>query len=150
MGANITNTLCEKTKDFISKMGIKTGIAILSNYCVERKALSFFEIPIKDMGWKGVSGLEVAEKIMEAYNFARVDKYRATTHNKGIMNGIDSVCLATGQDWRAVESAAHTYASRSKTYQPLTYYQIFEKEGEAYFRGSLELPLSVGTKGGVL
>lgn len=66
------------------------------------------------------------------------------------MNGIDSVCLATGQDWRAVESAAHTYASRSKTYQPLTYYQIFEKDGEAYFRGSLELPLSVGTKGGVL
>lgn len=57
-----------------------------------------------------------------------MDKYRATTHNKGIMNGIDSVCLATGQDWRAVESAAHTYASRGKSYLPLTHYQIFEKD----------------------
>ncbi len=66
------------------------------------------------------------------------------------MNGIDSVCLATGQDWRAVESSAHTYASRSKTYMPLTQYQLFEKDGEQYFRGSLELPISVGTKGGVL
>ena len=65
---------------------------------------------------------------MEAYSFARMDKYRATTHNKGIMNGIDSVCLATGQDWRAVESAAHTYASRGKSYLPLTHYQIFEKD----------------------
>lgn len=64
MGANITNTLCERTKDYISKMGIKTGIAILSNYCVERKALSYFELPVKDMGWKGVTGLEVAEKIL--------------------------------------------------------------------------------------
>ncbi len=60
MGANITNTLCERAKDYISKIGIKTGIAILSNYCVERKALSYFEIPVKEMGWKGVSGLEVA------------------------------------------------------------------------------------------
>lgn len=60
MGANITNTLCEKAKDYISKMGIKTGIAILSNYCIERKALSYFEIPTKDLGWKGVTGLEVA------------------------------------------------------------------------------------------
>lgn len=66
-----------------------------------------------------------------------MDKYRATTHNKGIMNGIDSVCVATGQDWRAVESSAHTFASRGKTYSPLTHYQIFEKDGEQYFRGSL-------------
>ena len=83
-------------------MGITTGIAILSNYCVERKALSYFEMPINDMGWKGVEGQEVAEKILEAYQFAKNDRYRAATHNKGIMNGIDSVCVATGQDWRAV------------------------------------------------
>jgi hydroxymethylglutaryl-CoA synthase len=102
MGANITNTLCEKVKDYISKMGIKTGIAILTNYCVERKALSYFEIPVKEMGWKGVTGSEVASKMLEAYEFAKIDKFRATTHNKGIMNGIDGVCVATGQDWRAV------------------------------------------------
>lgn len=66
------------------------------------------------------------------------------------MNGIDSVCVATGQDWRAVESAAHAYASRGKSYLPLTRYQIIEKDGEQYFKGSLELPIAVGTKGGVV
>lgn len=67
MGANITNTICEKAKDCISKMGVKTGIAILSNYCIERKAFSYFQIPIKEMGWKGVNGTEVAEKILQAF-----------------------------------------------------------------------------------
>jgi hydroxymethylglutaryl-CoA reductase len=66
------------------------------------------------------------------------------------MNGIDSVCLATGQDWRAVESSAHAYAARGHQYLPMTYYQIFLKNGEQFFRGSLELPISVGTVGGVL
>lgn len=66
------------------------------------------------------------------------------------MNGIDSVCLATGQDWRAVESSAHVYASRSGQYLPLTRYEIVEREGEMFFRGSLELPISVGTRGGVI
>ena len=150
MGANITNTICERAKDLVSKMGIKTGIAILSNYCTERISVSYFELPVKDMGWKGVDGSEVAEKILEAYRFARSDRYRASTHNKGIMNGIDSVCVATGQDWRAVESGAHTYASRNNGYSPLTHYEIVEKDGEKMFRGSLELPVSVGTKGGVV
>jgi hydroxymethylglutaryl-CoA reductase len=95
-------------------MGIKTGIAILTNYCVERRALSYFEVPVKELGWKGVTGYEVAGKILEAYEFAKMDKFRATTHNKGIMNGIDGVCVATGQDWRAVESSAHAHASRGK------------------------------------
>ena len=102
------------------------------------------------MGWKGVHGTEVAEKILEAYNFALLDPHRATTHNKGILNGIDSVCVATGQDWRAVESSAHSYACRSGRYMPLTSYQILEKGGEKFFRGSLELPIAVGTKGGVV
>ena len=92
----------------------------------------------------------MAEKILEAYRFAQTDRYRAATHNKGIMNGIDSVCLATGQDWRAVESSAHTYASRSNSYLPLTHYEIMEKDGEKFLRGTLEMPLAVGTKGGVV
>ena len=66
------------------------------------------------------------------------------------MNGIDSVCVATGQDWRAVESSAHAYASRSNKYQPLSQYEIIERDGVVYLKGSLELPMSVGSKGGVL
>ena len=66
------------------------------------------------------------------------------------MNGIDSVCVATGQDWRAVESSAHCYASRSGEYKPMTHYEIIQKDGEKIFRGVLELPLAVGTKGGVI
>lgn len=96
------NNICEKAKCIISKRGIKTGIAILSNYCVERKALSYFEIPVYDMAHKGFSGEAVVSKILEAYQFAKSDRFRAVTHNKGILNGIDAVCLATGQDWRAV------------------------------------------------
>lgn len=76
------------------------------------------------MGRKGYQGLDVAHKIIEAYDFARKDVYRASTHNKGIMNGIDSVCLATGQDWRAVEASSHTFASRNNQYMPLTHYEI--------------------------
>lgn len=150
MGANITNTLSEKAKEIVSRMGIKTGISVLSNYCLERKAVSSFIIPVEHMAWKGVAGIEVAKKIMEAYEFARSDTYRAVTHNKGIMNGIDAVCLATGQDWRAIESGAHAYASRNGKYQPLTRYEIIEKEGNKYFKGILELPLAVGTVGGAV
>jgi|JI61114BRNA_FD_contig_71_2251749_length_2390_multi_2_in_0_out_0_3 degradative hydroxymethylglutaryl-CoA reductase len=122
MGANIVNTLCERFKNEITQYGIKCGIAVLTNYCTERLAMSTFEIPLKDMEWKGHEGSEVAQKVLEAYEFAKVDKHRAATHNKGILNGIDGVCLATGQDWRAVESASHVYASRSGHYQPLTRY----------------------------
>lgn len=81
---------------------------------------------------------------MEAYQFADSDQYRATTHNKGIMNGIDAVAVATGQDWRAIESAAHSYASIGGRYSPLTKYYI--KNGVLH--GSIEMPISVGTKGG--
>ncbi len=102
MGANITNTICEKAKEIVNSLGVKTGISILSNYCVARRAISSFKLPINALNWKGVAGEEVAKKILEAYEFARNDKFRAVTHNKGIMNGIDAVCLATGQDWRAV------------------------------------------------
>ncbi len=137
MGANVTNTISEKAKEIVSKMGIKTGIAVLSNYCTERKAVSWFEIPIEKMGWKGVDGMEVSEKILEAYEFAKSDRYRATTHNKGIFNGIDAVCIATGQDWRAVESSAHTYACKNGKYSPLTHYEITNKAGKYYFKGKL-------------
>lgn len=90
---------------------------------------SKFTLPINCLGWKGVAGKEVAQKIIETYRFAELDQYRATTHNKGIMNGIDAVAIALGQDWRAIESAAHSYASISGKYKPLTKYYI---EGENF------------------
>ena len=90
--------------------------------------MSEFYIPIKDMAWKNYSGKEVVAKILEAQRFAELDQYRATTHNKGIMNGIDAVALALGQDWRAIESAAHSYASliagAGTRYVPLSKYEI--------------------------
>lgn len=94
-------------------MGINTGIAVLSNYSTERRAIAWFQMPIEHLKWKGVTGEELVDKVLQAYQFAKIDKHRATTHNKGIMNGIDAVCLATGQDWRAVQSSAHAYASKN-------------------------------------
>ncbi|XP_031472500.1 uncharacterized protein LOC116244767 [Nymphaea colorata] len=150
MGANITNTIAEKAKEIVTFMGIKTGISILSNYCIERTTESKFMIPVEHLSWKGHKGIEVAEKVIEAYQFAKTDMFRAVTHNKGIMNGIDAVCLATGQDWRAIESAAHAYATRKGGYQPLTHYEIVEMEGKKYLMGMLELPVAVGTIGGTI
>ena len=92
----------------------------------------------------------MASKIIEAYQFARKDPFRAVTHNKGIMNGIDAVCIATGQDWRAIESSAHAYAAKSGKYQPLTHYRIFEQGGKQFFEGKIELPIAVGTVGGAI
>lgn len=150
MGANIVNTLCEKLKTMVTEFGIRCGVAVLSNYSTERMAMSMFEVPVREMEWKGYDGGEVVERILEAYEFAKIDRYRAATHNKGILNGIDGVCLATGQDWRAVESAAHVHASITGKYLPLTKYEIVDKKGVQYFRGSIELPISVGTVGGAL
>jgi hydroxymethylglutaryl-CoA reductase len=107
----------------------------------------------------------VASRILEAYEWAEIDPFRATTHNKGIMNGIDAVALATGQDWRAIEAACHAWAARDNgnqdtKYRPLTKYWVEEDEqlkleGKTdhdclVFCGELELPLMVGTKGGVM
>jgi degradative hydroxymethylglutaryl-CoA reductase len=107
---------------------------------------SSFKIPIESLAWKDAPGKEVAAKILETYRFADLDQYRATTHNKGIMNGIDAVAIALGQDWRAIESAAHSYASITGKYKPLTNYFI---QGD-YLIGQLEMPISVGTVGGAV
>ena len=107
-----------------------------------------FKIPVKHMSWKGIPGEEVVERIIEAQQFAELDQYRATTHNKGIMNGIDAVAVALGQDWRAIEAGAHSYASIGDRYMPLTRYRI--SHDKQFFEGRIELPLSVGTKGGAI
>jgi hydroxymethylglutaryl-CoA reductase len=92
------------------------------------------------------SGQEAAQRIVHAYHFAEADPYRAATHNKGVMNGIDGVLIATGNDWRAVEAGVHAYAARSGTYKPVSKYYL---DGKGKLIGELEIPLSVGIIGGV-
>jgi len=153
MGANIINTVVEHTSPFVADLvGGRSGIKILTNLCTERRAFAKFEIPIEKMKWKNASGEEVAKRMIEGYLFAKHDIYRAVTHNKGIMNGIDAVAVATGQDWRAIEAAAHTYSElKHGKYQPLTQYHIKKtKDGQVYFTGSIEFPISLGTVGGVV
>ena len=149
MGANVINSIAEFTgpyiQDDILKQG-RVGIKILSNLCTERMTLSEFEIPVEKLAWKSASGREVAERVVEAQQFAEHDQYRATTHNKGIMNGIDAVAVALGQDWRAIESAAHSYASIGGAYGPLTKYWIKDD----IFHGQIEMPISVGSQGGAI
>jgi len=112
-------------------------------------ACSYFKIPTSKLSWKDATGEKVAEEIMSAYYFALHDKFRAVTHNKGIMNGIDAVAIALGQDWRAIESAAHSYASLDGEYKPLTKYKIVKDEaGKQYLVGTLQLPLACASVGG--
>lgn len=218
MGANCANTVAEGIAPYLAKLsGGRIGVRILSNLNVDRIAKSTFRLPFSHMGYKSVPGHEVAVRVLEAYEWADLDPYRAATHNKGIMNGIDAVALATGQDWRAVEAGAHAWASgagtfserttqaatrassssslsppppsnghkdsngtvgnkrkfgmddrqsasdkiyRGDAYKPLTRYWIEEDEErlrQGYkgqdalvFCGELEIPIMVGTKGGVL
>lgn len=98
MGANAINTIAEMTAPYINKLlgQGSVGIRILSNLCTERMTIAKFEIPIEKLKWKGAEGAQVAKKILEAHRFAQLDQYRATTHNKGIMNGIDAVAIALG------------------------------------------------------
>jgi hydroxymethylglutaryl-CoA reductase len=102
-------------------------------------------VPATELARDGLSGAEVVEGILWAYSFAAVDPYRATTHNKGIMNGIDPVLIATGNDWRAVEAGAHAYASRSGSYTSLSRWW---KSETGDLEGELEMPLAVGIVGG--
>lgn len=148
MGANIINTVAEKIGNFIrTALGFDVGLQILTNLCLGRMARSYCKIPVKSLGTSTYGGLDVAERIVKAYKFAYHDQKRATTHNKGVMNGIDPLVIATGNDWRAVESAAHSYAAISGRYLPLT--KWFISDCKNFLVGEIELPLSLGTVGGM-
>ena len=147
MGANAINTVSEGLAPHLAKITSgRIGLRILSNMCLERRAATSFRIPFSHLAWKGLDGAIVAQRIVEAYEFAESDPFRAVTHNKGIMNGIDAVAIATGQDWRAIEAAAHAYACRHGYYGSITSYTI---DGDALV-GTLEMPIAVGTVGGSL
>jgi len=148
MGANLVNTMCEGVATLVESMtGGRVFLRILSNLADRAMVCARCVIPAADLATKGHSGEEVRDGIVLANEFASIDPYRATTHNKGIMNGVDAVALATGNDWRAIEAAAHAYAARGGRYTSLTRWYKGE-QGELV--GELEMPMKVGIVGGSL
>ncbi|HZX19589.1 MAG TPA: hydroxymethylglutaryl-CoA reductase, degradative [archaeon] len=140
MGANTINTMCELISPKLEELsGGKTRLRIISNLAVHRT------VKAKTVWKKETLGEEVIENVLDAYEFAANDEYRACTHNKGIMNGIDSVVIATGNDFRAIEAGAHAFASISGKYKPLTKYS---KNSKGDLVGEIELPMAVGLVGG--
>ncbi len=138
MGANLINQVCEALKPRIEELTHeKVGLCILSNLVDTKLAVA--EVIVRDVDPK------LGRGIQEATLFAQADAYRAATHNKGVLNGIDPILIATGNDWRAVEAGIHAYAARSGKYQPITDWKM---EG-ADLVGRIEVPLAVGTAGGV-
>jgi hydroxymethylglutaryl-CoA reductase len=153
MGANAVNTVCEALAPTIEEItGGRVHLRILSNLADRRLARARCTIPVSELQFgrddppgRLYTGEEVRDRILEAYAFAAADPYRAATHNKGIMNGIDPVVIATGNDWRAVEAGAHAYAARSGRYTSLS---VWGKDEAGNLIGSIEMPMAVGVVGG--
>ncbi len=152
MGANTVNTAAEKVAPMLEALtGGRVNLRILSNLADHRTARAECAIPVESLARGQFTGPQVAQSIFEAWAFAAADPYRAATHNKGIMNGIDAVVVATGNDWRAVEAGAHAYAARSGQYTSLTDWSLVrdpQTNEITHLRGVLEIPLAVGTVGG--
>jgi hydroxymethylglutaryl-CoA reductase len=147
MGANLVNTVAEAVADRLAEVaGARVGLRILSNLCDKRCVRLRCSIPASELATDDMPGEQVIDGIVNASRFAELDPYRAATHNTGIMNGIDAVVIATGNDWRAVEAGAHAFAARSGQYSPLA---IWRREGHDLV-GRLEVPLALGTVGGTL
>src|SRR5699024_2167144 len=148
MGANLVNSMCEGVAPLIEKMTERhVVLRILSNLTDRAVVRAECEVPVEELNFNEASGSDVRDGIVRAAEFASVDPYRATTHNKGIMNGIDAVAIATGNDWRAIESAAHAYAAQSAHYSPLA---NWFKGSRGHLVGTIDIPLKVGTVGGSL
>jgi hydroxymethylglutaryl-CoA reductase len=146
MGANAINTMAEAVAPLLEQIsGGRAYLRILSNLSDRRLSRARAVVPAHALARDGLSGEEVIEGILWAYSFAAVDPYRATTHNKGILNGIDPILIATGNDWRAVEAGAHAYAARSGQYTSLS---TWERDGQGNLVGTIEMPLAVGIVGG--
>jgi len=148
MGANIVNTMVEAIGPFIEELTEGDSLMnILSNYATDSLVTATCTIDPQSLQTKELDGDTVRDRIIEATQLAQVDPYRAVTHNKGIMNGLDSVLVATGNDWRAVEASAHAYASKSGQYRSLS---TWTKDDNGNLKGSITLPISVGAVGGTL
>jgi len=146
MGANMVNTAVESLAPLLEELtGARAHLRILSNLSDRRLASAELILPPNVLAFEGYSGEDVRDGVIEAWAFAEADPYRAATHNKGIMNGVDAVLLATGNDWRAVEAGAHAYAARDGRYKSLS---TWSKTEDGILKGSLTLPLAIGVVGG--
>ena len=146
MGANAVNTACEKLAPRIEAIcGGRVHLRILSNLADQRLARARCTIPLSELAFGEYRAEEVRDGIMAAWAFAAVDPYRAATHNKGIMNVVDAVVIATGNDWRAIEAGAHAYAARSGRYTSLS---TWGRDASGSLAGTLEMPMAVGIIGG--
>ena len=151
MGANAVNTACEKLAPHIEEItGGRVHLKILSNLADRRLAKASCTIPLKELAFTSAdghvfTGEQVRDGIIAAWAFAAADPYRAATHNKGIMNGVDAVVIATGNDWRAIEAGAHAYAARDGRYTSLS---TWGRDADGNLIGELEMPMAVGIVGG--
>ncbi|MEN6530251.1 MAG: hydroxymethylglutaryl-CoA reductase, degradative [Anaerolineaceae bacterium] len=146
MGANMVNSAVESLAPLLEQLtGARVHLRILSNLSDRRLASAEVRLPAEVLAFEGYSGEQVRDGVVEAWAFAEADPYRAATHNKGIMNGVDAVLLATGNDWRAVEAGAHAYAARDGRYKSLSTWTTTE---DGSLKGSLTLPLAIGIVGG--
>ena len=159
MGANLLNEIAEKMSLYLLNQKYilqKPILRVLSNLCIYRKATSEFKIELSNLSTKNIDGKDLANLIIKANEIAKDDPFRASTHNKGIMNGIDAVAIALGQDFRAIEAGVHAYASidpnnyNYANYRPLTEYEIVSINNKKFLYGKLTLPIAIGTVGGVI
>ena len=161
MGANVVNTVCEGISPMLQELsGAHSLLKILSNLCVYRKSSARFRIPIDKMAYRGYDGEAVAKRMVQCFDCASRDIFRAVTLNKGIMNGVDAVALACGQDWRAIESGNHAFATLEEgadglpnqgRYKPLAKFTIVDDPAQGRcLQGQITLALAVGVKGGAL
>jgi hydroxymethylglutaryl-CoA reductase len=147
MGANMVNTVAESLAERVAALaGGRGGLRILTNLCDRRRVRVKARVPAAALVTAGMDGGAVRDGVVAASRFAEDDPYRAATHNKGIMNGVDSVVIATGNDWRGVEAGAHAFAAVSGRYRPLA---TWRADGGDLV-GALEMPMAVGTVGGTL
>ena len=148
MGANLVNGAAERVAPRLAELtGGRIGLRILSNLCDRRCVRVHCHVPASALATEEMNGSAVIDGIVNASRFAELDPYRAATHNKGIMNGVDAVTIATGNDWRAVEAGAHAFAARSGHYAPLATWR--RHQGDVLV-GRVELPMALGTVGGTL
>jgi hydroxymethylglutaryl-CoA reductase len=146
MGANAVNTASERLTPLVESItGGRVHLRILSNLADRRLARARCTIPLSELAFDEYRAEEVRDGVIAAWAFAAADPYRAATHNKGIMNGVDAVVIATGNDWRAVEAGAHAYAARRGTYTSLS---TWGRDAAGNLAGALEMPMAVGTVGG--
>jgi hydroxymethylglutaryl-CoA reductase len=146
MGANAINTACERLAPRVEQIaGGRVLLRILSNLADRRLARARCTIPLSSLAFDEYRAEDVCDGIIAAWAFAAADPYRAATHNKGIMNGVDAVVIATGNDWRAIEAGAHAYAARSGRYTSLS---TWGKDAHGNLVGTLEMPMAVGIVGG--